>query len=89
MPSGSAVDAQMHRFTLVFDDAALERRFRPEFTARRARAARVSITAGAPGYLLVFLIIDDADARRLVFRSRRQPVHPAARRRHGAHSRQR
>jgi class 3 adenylate cyclase len=55
----------MDRYTLVFDDVVLERRFRGEFTHRRARAARLAISAGAPGYLLIWLIVDEADARRL------------------------
>ena len=53
----------MSRLTLEFEDPDAERRFREAFDHHAARAGRLAITIGAPGYILMLLILDSPDAR--------------------------
>ena len=51
------------RTTLTFDDPAAERRFRAEHDNRATHTTRLAVALGAPGYLLMLLIVEDATAR--------------------------
>jgi class 3 adenylate cyclase len=53
----------MNRLTLDFDDRDAEDRFRAEFDHHAARAGRLAITIGAPGFVLMLLILDSPEAR--------------------------
>jgi class 3 adenylate cyclase len=57
---------RINPYNLTFDDRDLERRFRAEHFAKAARSSRLAVAAGAPGYLLLYLILDDPDAQRVV-----------------------
>jgi class 3 adenylate cyclase len=48
---------------LTFDDDGVEAAFRTLYDQRAVRAARLGIPAGAPGYLLMCVILDDPEAR--------------------------
>jgi class 3 adenylate cyclase len=58
-PTGVRIDP----FGLGFDRAEDEQRFRREYDRRAARSSRLAISVGAPGYLLMLVILDDPRAR--------------------------
>jgi class 3 adenylate cyclase len=64
--AGSTPTAIDH-YTLAFSDADVERRYRADHHDRAARSARWAMASGAPGYVLLYLILDDTEARRVVF----------------------
>ena len=55
----------MSRLTLEFADPDAERRFRADFDQHAARAGRLAITIGAPGFVLMLLILDSPAAREI------------------------
>ena len=52
----------MNWLTLEFEDPDVEHRFRAEFDQHAARAGRLAITIGAPGFLLMLLILNSPEA---------------------------
>jgi len=57
-------DVTIDRVFLTFDDPTLEQVFRREYDERVAATTRLAIAAGSPGYVIMAVIIDDAEARR-------------------------
>jgi class 3 adenylate cyclase len=66
MVSAERASTHLRPYTLTFDDERVELDFRSELRQRTARSARLAITAGVPGYLLMLVVLDDADARWIV-----------------------
>ena len=58
----AAAEGRMGRF-LAFDDPALEAAFQGGRRHQAARQGRIAITAGAPGFLLLWALVDEPEAK--------------------------